>query len=41
LFNGYIAALATAVDEHIVSNHALVERIDELYQETYDTELRE
>ena len=41
LFHGYIAALATAVDEHIVSNHALVERIDEIYQETYDTELRE
>lgn len=40
LFNAYEAALATAVDEHIVSNHALVERIDELYQETFVKDLK-
>ncbi|UTF55572.1 PD-(D/E)XK nuclease family protein [Natronosalvus rutilus] len=39
LFAGYVAALATAVDEHIVSNHDLVERIDELYQETREEDL--
>ena len=39
LFSGYIAALAKAVDDHIVSNPALIERIDELYQETYREEL--
>lgn len=40
LFNAYVAALATAVDEHIVSNHALVEHIDELYQETFVEDLK-
>ncbi|MFA9417900.1 hypothetical protein ACERI1_15590, partial [Natrinema sp. HArc-T2] len=40
LFTGYVAALATAVDEHIVSNHELVERIDELYQETLEEGLK-
>ncbi|ADJ17029.1 PD-(D/E)XK nuclease family protein [Halalkalicoccus jeotgali] len=34
LFSGYIAALATAVDDHIVSNPSLIGRIDELYEET-------
>jgi hypothetical protein len=33
LFTGYIAALATAVDEHIVSNHTLTDRIDTIYEE--------
>ena len=40
LFTAYIAALATAVDEHIISNPNLVERIDELYQETREEDLR-
>ena len=34
LFAGYVAALATAVDDHILSNHALIERIDDIYAET-------
>ena len=41
LFSGYIAALAKAVDDHIVSNPALIERIDELYQETYREEVQD
>jgi hypothetical protein len=40
LFNAHVAALATAVDEHIISNHALVERIDELYKETVVEDLK-
>jgi hypothetical protein len=34
LFAGYIAALATAIDEHAVSNHTLIERVDKIYEET-------
>jgi hypothetical protein len=34
LFDGYISALATAVDDHILSNHKLIEEIDSLYQQT-------
>ncbi|MFC7009550.1 hypothetical protein [Halalkalicoccus salilacus] len=34
LFAGYITALATAIDDHVVSNHALIERIDRIYDET-------
>lgn len=34
LFAGSIIALATAVDDHIVSNHFLIGRINEIYQET-------
>jgi len=36
LFSAYIAALCTAIDDHIVSNHPLIERIDDIYQETLD-----
>jgi hypothetical protein len=39
LFTAYIEALATAVDDHITSNHALIERIDELYETTRDEEV--
>jgi hypothetical protein len=39
LFAGYVAALATAVDEHIVSNHELIGRIDDLYRETREEDL--
>ncbi len=39
LFTAYVAALATAVDEHIVSNHDLIGRINELYQETREEDL--
>jgi hypothetical protein len=41
LCSAYVAALGSAVDEHIISNHALIERIDELYQETRQRELQE
>lgn len=34
LFTAYVAALATAVDEHVVSNHELVGRIDDIYRRT-------
>lgn len=34
LFTAYVAALATAVDEHILSNPSLITRIDDLYEET-------
>ena len=33
-FTAYVEALATAVDDHIVSNHNLIERLDEIYAET-------
>ncbi|WP_336346198.1 PD-(D/E)XK nuclease family protein [Halalkalicoccus ordinarius] len=36
LFAGYVTALATAVDDHIVSNHSLIGRIDEIYEETLE-----
>lgn len=36
LSTGYIDSLATAVDDHILSNHSLIERIDEIYEETRD-----
>ena len=34
LFDAYIAALGTAIEDHILSNHALIERIDRIYDET-------
>ena len=34
LFAAYVSALAIAVDDLIVSNHALIEQIDEIYQRT-------
>lgn len=39
LFTGYIAALAAAVDAHIISNHRLIERVDEIYAETRKMDL--
>ena len=35
-FEAYIAALSFAMDEHIISNPELVNRIDELYSETLE-----
>ena len=34
LFTGYIQALASAVNDHVVSNHRLIERIDAIYEDT-------
>ncbi len=38
-FDAYVAALATAMDEHVVSNPELVERIDRIYEATIDNDL--
>jgi len=35
-FEAYIAALSLAMDEHVISNPELVNRIDELYSETVE-----
>ena len=35
-FEAYIAALSLAMDEHVISNPELVNRIDELYSETLE-----
>jgi hypothetical protein len=38
-FEAYLAALARAVDDHVVSNPALVETVDRLYAETIDEDV--
>jgi hypothetical protein len=35
-FEAYIAALSLAMDEHVISNPELINRIDELYSETLE-----
>jgi hypothetical protein len=35
-FEAYIAALARAMDEHIVSNPELIKKIDQIYQQTIE-----
>jgi len=36
LVSGYVASLAAAIEDHIISNHSLIGRIDQLYVETYN-----
>jgi hypothetical protein len=35
-FEAYIAALSLAIDEHIISNPELINRIDKLYTEAVE-----
>ena len=39
-FEAYVEALARAIDDHVVSNSALVDRIDRLYEETVESDVR-